>query len=175
MKKLLWFVDKFVEGVSDFSKGDTYSLFNYKQYKISTQICYEIIFPGISREFVKKGSELLTTITNDAWFGDTSAPYQHFAMSIIRAIENKRYLIRSANTGISGIINSIGKILHKSELFSEYIIIDKAYFIKERTIYNIYGDWLCLLSLIIFLIFLIKYYYSSISLFFQMLVLSLTP
>lgn len=152
LKKLLWFIDKFVEGVSDFSAGTEYTLFKYKQHKISTQICYEIIFPNISREFVKRGSELITTITNDAWFGKTSAPYQHFAMAVMRAIENKRYLVRSANTGISGIVNPVGKIIHQSELFTDYIIIDKVSFLNEKTIYNKYGNWLCILSVLIVMI-----------------------
>lgn len=154
LKRFLWFIDKFVEGVSDFSAGKEYTLFKYKEHKISTQICYEIIFPNISREFVKRGSELITTITNDAWFGKTSAPYQHFAMAVMRAIENKRYLVRSANTGISGIINPVGKIIHQSELFTDYIIIDKVSFLNEKTIYNKYGDWLCILSVLIIIIHL---------------------
>ena len=153
LKKLLWFLDKFVEGISDFSAGTEYTLFDFKGRKLSTQICYEIIFPDISRKFVSKGSELLTTITNDAWFGKTSAPYQHFAMATIRAVENKRYLLRAANTGISGIIDPYGRIIHKSELFKDYIIVDNIYFINQNTFYTKYGDWLCLLSFIIILIY----------------------
>ncbi|OGF62383.1 MAG: apolipoprotein N-acyltransferase [Candidatus Fischerbacteria bacterium RBG_13_37_8] len=155
LKKLLWFVDKFVEGVSDFSAGREYILFNYKNHRISTQICYEIIFPEISRAFVKKGSELLTTITNDAWFGETSAAYQHFAMATIRTIENKRYLVRSANTGISGIINPVGRIIHESDVFTEFVIIDKISFLKEHTFYTKYGDWICYLSICMMLLSMI--------------------
>ncbi len=78
---------------------------------VSTAICYEIVYPDLVRRFVASGSELLTTITNDAWFGTTSAPYQHFAQASMRAIENGRYLVRAANTGISGIVDPYGRVL----------------------------------------------------------------
>ena len=69
------------------------------------------------RQFVRGGSELLTTITNDAWFGQTSAPYQHFGQAAMRAIEQGRYLVRSANTGISGIVDPYGRVLVQTEIF----------------------------------------------------------
>ena len=78
---------------------------------VSTAICYEVVYPDLVRRFVVGGSELLTTITNDAWFGPTSAPYQHFAQASMRAIEEGRYLVRSANTGISGIVDPYGRVL----------------------------------------------------------------
>ena len=84
---------------------------------ISTAICYEIVYPDLVRQFVRGGSELLTTITNDAWFGPTSAPYQHFAQASMRAIENGRYLVRSANTGISGIVDPYGRVLEQSAVY----------------------------------------------------------
>ena len=76
-------------------------------HKASTAICYEVIFPRLAREAVDRGSELLTTITNDAWYGTTSAPYQHFALASMRAIEQGRYLVRAANTGISGAVDPV--------------------------------------------------------------------
>ena len=81
---------------------------------VSTAICYEIVYPDLVRQFVVGGSELLTTITNDAWFGPTSAPYQHFEQASMRAIEKGRYLVRSANTGISGIVDPYGRVLART-------------------------------------------------------------
>ena len=78
---------------------------------VSMAICYEVVYPDLVRQFVAGGSELLTTITNDAWFGPTSAPYQHFEQASMRAIEEGRYLVRSANTGISGIVDPYGRVL----------------------------------------------------------------
>ena len=81
---------------------------------VSTAICYEVVYPDLVRQFVAGGSELLTTITNDAWFGATSAPYQHFEQASMRAIEEGRYLVRSANTGISGIVDPYGRVLART-------------------------------------------------------------
>ena len=77
---------------------------------VSTAICYEVTYPSLAREAVLQGSEMLTTITNDAWYGESSAPYQHFEMAAMRAIEQGRYLVRAANTGISGIVDPYGRV-----------------------------------------------------------------
>ncbi len=156
LRRVLFFIDKLVEGMEDFTPGKEYKIFKINSSKFGCMICYEVIFPEISKRFVKEGAELLVTITNDAWFGKTSAPYQHYAMAKIRAIENSRYLIRAANTGISGIINPVGVEIKKGGLFTDEVIIDKIYFSNEKTMYSKYGDWLCFLSifLIAFLILL---------------------
>jgi len=81
-------------------------------------ICYEVIFPGLVRKFFTHGGDLIVTITNDAWFGRTAGPYQHFSMAVFRAVENRKPLVRAANTGISGFIDSSGRIIASSGLFS---------------------------------------------------------
>ena len=83
----------------------------------STAICYEVVYPHLIREGVQQGSELLTTITNDAWYGESSAAYQHFELARMRAIEQGRYLARAANTGISGIVDPYGRVLARTQLF----------------------------------------------------------
>ena len=90
-----------------FDAGDTATLLPVGTHQVSTAICYEIIYPDFVRQSVRSGSELLTTITNDAWFGPSSAPSQHFEQASMRAIEEGRYLVRSANTGISGIVDLV--------------------------------------------------------------------
>ena len=80
------------------------------------------IFPEISREYVAKGSALLVNITNDAWFGDSSAPYQHLSMTVFRAVENRVPLVRSANTGITAIIDSRGHVRGMTGLFREALL-----------------------------------------------------
>ena len=108
--------------------------------RIGNLICYEIIFPGQVRSFVEKGADVLVTITNDAWFGRTSAPYQHFAIAVFRAIENRVPVIRSANTGISGFIDSRGRISKTSDIFVEAVLNEKITAGSWRSLYTEYGD-----------------------------------
>ena len=97
---------------------------------MSTAICYEVVYPDLVRRFVRNGSQLLTTITNDAWFGRTSAPYQHFEQASMRAIENGRYLVRAANTGISGIVDPYGRVIVESRIFEPAVIVGEARFLR---------------------------------------------
>ena len=140
MKRLLFFAAPLVEAVSDFSAGDSAVLMPIDGHPISTAICYEIVYPDLVRRFVAAGSELLTTITNDAWFGDTSAPYQHFAQASMRAIENGRYLIRAANTGISGVVDPYGRVMVESRIFEPAVVTGTVYYRTERTLYTRIGD-----------------------------------
>ena len=118
-------------------------------------ICYEIVYPDLVRQFVQGGSELLTTITNDAWFGTTSAPYQHFAQASMRAIENGRYLVRSANTGISGIVDPYGRVLAQTDdLRAGGASWATARFLDASTIYTRVGDVFAYASVVITLVML---------------------
>jgi apolipoprotein N-acyltransferase len=83
---------------------------------------------------------LLTTMTNDAWFGRSSAPWQHFEMASLRAIEQGRYLVRAANTGISGIVDPYGRVLARSGLFEESVIVGDVRFLTGLTVYGRTGD-----------------------------------
>ena len=92
------------------------------------------------REAVRQGSELLTTITNDAWYGESSAPFQHFEMAAMRAIEQGRYLVRAANTGISGIVDPYGRVLVRTSLFETAAVVGEARFVQAKTLYARIGD-----------------------------------
>ena len=98
-------------GVSDFEPGRDIKAFSIKEIKFSTLICFEDTFPSMALKAVKGGAQFLVVITNDAWFSKSAAPYQHLQASIFRAIENGVPLIRSANTGVSAVIASNGKVL----------------------------------------------------------------
>ena len=139
-KSVFFFAGHLVQAVSDFSPGESIVLLPLAGHLVSTAICYEVVYPDFVRQFVKNGSELLTTITNDAWFGDSSAPYQHFEQASMRAIENGRYLVRSANTGISGIVDPYGHVLAQSALFQPAVIVGTARFLKTSTFYTRHGD-----------------------------------
>jgi apolipoprotein N-acyltransferase len=148
-KQVLFFAAPLVESVSDFSAGETPVLLPVGGHRISTSICYEIVYPNPVRQFVADGSELLTTITNDAWFGPTSAPYQHFAMASMRAIEQGRYLVRSANTGISGIVDPYGHVLDRSAIYEPAVVVGDARFLKTTTVYTRIGDVVAYASVVI--------------------------
>jgi apolipoprotein N-acyltransferase len=107
---------------------------------VSTGICYEAVFPGLAREAVLGGSQLLTTITNDAWYGTSSAPFQHFEQASMRAIEQGRYLVRSANTGISGAVDPYGRVLVRSELFVPATLTAEVRLLEPLTLYARIGD-----------------------------------
>ena len=135
-----FFAGRLVEAVSDFSPGETAVLLPVRGHLASTAICYEVVYPELVRRSVQAGSELLMTITNDAWFGQTSAPYQHFAQASMRAIENGRYLVRAANTGISGIVDPYGRVLARSQLFAPDVIVGDVQLLRASTVYTRIGD-----------------------------------
>jgi apolipoprotein N-acyltransferase len=112
----------------------------------STAICYEVVYSRLIRSFVTEGSELLTTITNDAWYGRSSAAYQHWEQASMRAIEGGRYLARAANTGISGFVDPYGRVVQKSDLFEQAMLVADLRFIRERTVYSRMGDVVAWLS-----------------------------
>ena len=139
-QRLLFFVGPLVEAVSAFSRGTRVTMLPVEGHMVSTAICYEVTYPSQAREAVRNGSEMLTTITNDAWYGESSAPFQHFDMAVMRAIEQGRYLVRSANTGISGIVDPYGRVLIRTNLFETVAVVGEARFVQARTVYATIGD-----------------------------------
>jgi apolipoprotein N-acyltransferase len=147
LKRLLFFVGPIVEAVSDFTPGDAPVLLPIGDRLVSTAICYEVIYASLMRRFVVEGSQMLTTITNDAWYGRSSAAYQHWDQASLRAIENGRYLARAANTGISGFVDPYGRVLAKSDLFEQALLVEELGFVSAATIYSRVGDLVAWLSL----------------------------
>ena len=139
-QRLLFFVGPLVEAVAAFSPGTRVTMLPVEGHMVSTAICYEVTYPALQREAVRQGSEMLTTITNDAWYGESAAAYQHFEMAAMRAIEQGRYLVRSANTGISGIIDPYGRVLIRTKLFETAAVVGEARFVQARTVYATIGD-----------------------------------
>jgi apolipoprotein N-acyltransferase len=127
-------------GFAPFSPGESMVMLPVGGHLTSTAICYEVVYPSLVREAVAGGSQLLTTITNDAWYGQSSAPHQHFAMASMRAIEHGRYLARAANTGISGVVDPYGRVVARSRLFEQVGLVQEARFLSSRTIYTSIGD-----------------------------------
>jgi apolipoprotein N-acyltransferase len=148
---LLFFLDKLVEGIGDFEAGPGSTVLSLtpkasptgsapRPLKFGVAICYEVIFPDLVRRFAANGAEFLVTITNDGWFGPSSAPAQHFAMVVFRSVENHLAFARSANTGISGFVDPYGRILETTPLFTEASLQNTITAWQPRTFYSQNGD-----------------------------------
>ena len=146
MKRWLPFLGKMVAQVGDFQAGRQGSTLQWRQYPVGMLICYEAIFPELAREMVRNGAQLLVNITNDAWFGRTSAAYQHFSMAVFRSVENRRFLARAANTGISGFVDPNGRILAATDLYQDAALTAQVHFLSQTTLYSRWGDYPLVLS-----------------------------
>lgn len=146
-QRALFFVAPLVEAVSSFKPGNLVTMLPVNGHMISTAICYEVTFPGLMREAVHQGSELLTTITNDAWYGESSAAFQHFEMASMRAIEEGRYMVRAANTGVTGVVDPYGRVLIRTALFETAAVVGEARFVHQTTLYARIGDWVVFASM----------------------------
>ena len=140
MQEWLTFAAPLVRRFLPFTPGDEVVMLPVNGHPTSTAICYEVVFPSLMREAVLKGSELLTTVTNDGWYGTSSAPYQHFEMASMRAIEEGRYMARSANTGISGVVDPYGRVVQASAIFEQVSLVAEVRLLRGRTIYSQIGD-----------------------------------
>ena len=147
LKQLLPFVGPLVEAVSDFSPGLEPVLLPVGDRRLSVAICYEVVYPWLIRSFVLGGSELLVTITNDAWYGTTSAAYQHWEQASLRAVEQGRYLVRAANTGITGIVDPYGRVIARTRLFETEVVTGEVRWNTRRTLYATMGDLIAWISL----------------------------
>jgi len=149
LKRLLFFVGPLVEAVSDFTPGVDPVVFEVDGRRLSVAICYESVYPWIPRAFATRGAQLLAVITNDAWFGRSSAAYQHFEQGAIRAVEQGRYLVRAANTGISGAVDPYGRTLASTPLFEQTALSVDVRLLDHRTIYSYLGDVVAWLSAVL--------------------------
>jgi len=148
-KRLLFFVDKLVQAAGDFASGEQAVVLNLAPARVGVLICYEAIFPELSRDLVNAGANLLVNITNDAWFGRSSAPYQHLSMAVLRSVENRVPMARCANTGISGFIDVRGRILQTSNLFQDAILAGTLKLGVGKTFYTRHGDWFPWICLVV--------------------------
>lgn len=152
---------KILLGGIDFSPGESLKFLELaNNVKILPLICYEVIFPKITK-LKKNNHDLIVNITNDAWFGDSRGPYQHLALSKIRAVLEGKYMVRVANTGISAIIDYNGKILGKINLNKSGVINKKLVLYKSNTLYNYIGDAFFYTMLVVLILILIIINYKS--------------
>lgn len=147
LSALFPFVNKLVAGIGDFSPGKAAVPLQTTVGKIGVLVCFEGIFPEVARAYVSAGAGMLVNITNDAWFGRSSAPYQHLSMTVFRAVENRVPLVRAANTGISSVIDSKGHIRGMTPLFEEATLGAEVRTGTGGSFYNRHGDVFALVCL----------------------------
>jgi apolipoprotein N-acyltransferase len=140
LESILSFAGPLVEQVGGFAPGQTLTVFQIREGTFTTGICYEAVFPELSREAVLRGSRLLTSITNDAWFGRSSAPWQHLAMARMRSVETGRFMARAANTGVSAIVDPYGRVVQQTPLFEQTVVVGEVRFLDGTTPYVRIGD-----------------------------------
>jgi apolipoprotein N-acyltransferase len=143
--------------MGDWARGHNYTVFHWARGTLSALICFEAIFPDYTREFTRRGSQLLAVVTNDGWFGRIVGAQQHAELAVMRTVENGMPMIRSANNGISLIADPYGRILKQTPLFVQTILAGPVPQPLAPTLYRRYGDWLilaCLLALVVGLVVL---------------------
>ncbi|MDM8516285.1 apolipoprotein N-acyltransferase [Desulfobacterales bacterium HSG16] len=149
LRQWLPFVGKIIEQIGDMSPGrDIKPLHTGERQTdpitgplvIGPLVCYEGIFSDLSGKMASRGAQFLVNITNDAWYGTSSAPYQLFSMSVFRAVETKRSLVRAANTGISGFIDPAGRITGSTKLFENAVMTRDIPILNTKTLYAAWGD-----------------------------------
>lgn len=139
LKKFLFFLAPLVESVGDFSPGRIIKPISRNGVEAGILICFESVFPELSRKWVKVGANVLVNLTNDAWYGKSSAPYHSLSMAVFRAVETRRSVIRSANTGISAFISPQGTIENRSEIFVPWSGVAEVSLWEETTFWVRYG------------------------------------
>jgi apolipoprotein N-acyltransferase len=147
--------------VGNYIRGKEYKVFKLSNFQFSATICWENLFSNFVRQFVKAGAQFIVNMTNEAWFGPTGAPYQFVSMNVFRAVENRVYVIRCTNTGISCFIDPNGRLINTVQDEN-----GKAVFIRgvasstiipqnSSTIYTRFGDWFAWFSVLISISFLL--------------------
>lgn len=140
-RKLLFFARKLTEPAGNFLEGKGYEPLRAGEASLGPLICYEDVFPEVARRLTAHGAEVLVNLTNDAWYGVSSAPFQHLAIAVFRAVENRRYLVRATNTGVSAIIAPTGRVEMESGIFEETLLVAPVGLFSEQSVYTRLGDW----------------------------------
>jgi apolipoprotein N-acyltransferase len=149
LRRFLPFTSPLVETVGDFTPGASGSPISCDGVKIGVLICFESIFPELGRKQTKQGAGVLVVITNDAWFGRSSAPWQHLSMAVLRAVENRRSVARAANTGVSAFVDPLGRLLATSNLFEPAFLTEDLPLLAGESFYVRFGHFFPLICLLL--------------------------
>lgn len=140
LRPVLFFLSKLTAGEEDFSAGTHPALFRVGGWPVAASVCYEALFPALTREGVRGGAGWLINVTNDAWFGDTVAPHQHLAMARMRCVEFRRPMARAANSGISAVIDASGSVVSSLGLFRRGVLLGAVRPATGETVYAKTGE-----------------------------------
>ncbi len=149
---LLSFAGSLTTEVGQMTHGKRRVVFAVEQHRYGTFICYESIFSDEVRQFVKQGADVLVNVSDDGWYGDTSAPWQHLNMARMRAIENDRWLLRDTNSGITSVIDPYGRVVQSSPRHFKTSLLAHFNYVSRKTFYTRHGDlfaWLCAIIAIV--------------------------
>ena len=150
-----------VPDVGNYIRGKEFKVFRLPEFQFSVTICWEDLFSDFVRQFVKAGAQFIVNITNEAWFGPTGAPYQFVSMSVFRAVENRVFVIRCTNTGISCFIDPNGRIINTvrdkigKEVFIRGVASSSIIPQNSSTVYTRFGDWFVWVSVLMSFSFLL--------------------
>jgi apolipoprotein N-acyltransferase len=147
-RSALWFASDLTGLIGDFSRGHEYSVGQLLDGRYSVFICYEAIFPDQVRQYVNAGAQLLINVSNDGWFGKSSALGQHAAMARVRAVENRRWLLRDTNTGETISVDPYGRIAARLPRYDRGVLAAPYGFRSDMTFYARWGDWIAWASVI---------------------------
>jgi apolipoprotein N-acyltransferase len=145
-KNLLFFARKLTGRVSEFSRGTERKVFQLDGHRYGVFLCYESVFADEVRHFARLGAEVLVNISDDGWYGDTSAPWQHLNMARMRAIENRRWILRDTNTGVTAVIDPYGRVRQSIARHQVDSLAAGFAFRNDLTFYTLHGDvfaWVC--------------------------------
>ena len=159
---LLPFLGKIDLGQAEWTPGTKPVIFPFKHAPFGVLICFESIFPELSRDYAVDGARFLVNITNDEWFGPTAAPRQHADMAILRCVEQEMGMARCANTGISMVIDPVGRVTRRSPLFREAVVTGDVALGSEPTLFRLWGDWLTALCLGLVLVLMLLGWYRPL-------------
>jgi apolipoprotein N-acyltransferase len=153
--------------IRGYTPGKSFTVFRRPFYDFGVAICWENIFPNLVRQFVKRGAQFIVNITNEAWFGKTSAPYQFVAMSVFRAVENRVAVVRCANTGVSCFISPAGRIIgevqqNKKDIFVRGYLTKRIPLSHGKTFYTIHGDVFIYICMVITIIMIFLTFFKKI-------------
>lgn len=161
-KQIFFFTGNLTQGVGDFDAGTTRNLFRANGHNYGTFICYESIFANEVRQFALNGAEVLVNVSDDGWYGDSSAPWQHLDMVRMRAIENHRWVLRATNTGVTTAIDPYGRVRERAQRHARTAITVGFNYESEITFYTRYGDifaWMCVwITLLLAIFAMLKIY-----------------
>ncbi len=145
--------------MSSFERGEDRKVFRLNGHRYGVFICYEAVFADEVRQFARLGAEVLVNISDDGWYGDTSAPWQHLNMARMRAIENRRWILRDTNNGVTAVIDPYGRVQQSIPRHEVGALAARYGFNDETTFYTEHGDvfaWLCVILTVVLLLWCMR-------------------